>query len=130
MWKDRIDIVFAPILQKRGEIKDIDIFFIEGAIVSSKQEEKLKMFRQNCKKLVAIGACACTGMPSAQRNTFDEKTNQEIENLLIRFQYADRVKRLADVVKVDYEVNGCPMKEEVFLGVLNQLIGEFESRCF
>lgn len=124
-WKDKIEFAYAPLLQKREELKDIDIFFVEGAITSAKQEEKLKEFRANSKKLVAIGACACSGMPSAQRNSFDEQTNKEIKNLLIRFKYADKVKRLKDVIQIDAEVNGCPMVEQMFLKVLNQLIAEF-----
>jgi len=126
-WKDKIEFVYAPILQKRGEPKDIDIFFVEGAITSAKQEDKLKEFRANSKKLIAIGACACSGMPSAIRNTFDDVTKAEIQNLIIRFKYADKVKRLKDIVQIDTQVNGCPMVEQMFLKVLNQLIEEFEK---
>lgn len=128
-WRNKIEFAYAPILQKRGKPTNIDIFFVEGAITSSKQEEMLKKFRANSKKMVAIGACACTGMPSAARNAFDEATKNEIQNLLIRFQYADRVKRIKDIVAIDAEVNGCPMVEQIFLQVLNQLIAEFDSKA-
>ena len=128
IWKDKIEIVNALVLQKRSTLKDLDIAFVEGAITADTQEKKLKEIRQNSKKLVAIGSCACTGMPSAHRNAFDEATNEEIQNLLIRFKYADKVKRLKDVVRVDAEVNGCPMVEQVFLKVLNDLISEFEQK--
>ena len=124
-WKDKIEFVDALVLQKRGELKDIDVAFVEGAITSQSQEEKLKKIRQNSKKLVAIGACACVGMPSSQRNNFDEKTQAEIKNLLIRFQYNKKVKRLKDIVTVDAQVNGCPMVETVFLQVVNQCLVEF-----
>src|SRR3990172_6895753 len=53
--------------------------------------------------------------------SFDEATNEEIKNLLIRFIYADKVKRVKDVVTIDAEVNGCPMVEQMFLKVLNGL---------
>jgi len=42
--------------------------------------------------------------------------------LLIRFKYAPLVKRLKDIVAVDAEVNGCPMVEQVFLKVMNDLL--------
>ena len=128
-WKDKIEIVNALILQKRSTLKDLDIAFVEGAITADTQEKKLKEIRQNSKKLVAIGSCACTGMPSAHRNAFDEATNEEIKNLLIRFIYADKVKRVKDVVTIDAEVNGCPMVEQMFLKVLNGLISEFEKKA-
>jgi len=127
-WKDKIEFVHALILQKRNELKNIDVSFVEGAITSRTQEVKLKEIRANSKKLVAIGACACSGMPSAQRNTFDEETNKEIQNLLIRFKYTDKVRRLKDVVQVDAEVNGCPMVEQLFLKLLNELINEFDNK--
>lgn len=127
IWKEKIDIAYAPIFQKKGEVKNIDIFFVEGAIASLTQEKKLKEFRKNSKKLVSVGACACTGMPSAQRNTFDESTNSEIANILIRFKYGEKVKRIKDIVMVDAEVNGCPMIETVFLSVLNKLIEELHA---
>jgi len=113
------------VLQKRSKIEDLDVAFVEGAITSKKQEEKLLEIRRESKKLIAIGACACVGMPSAQRNMFDEATNKEIENLLIRFHFADKVKKLSDVVKVDDQVPGCPMDETVFLQVINKYLKEF-----
>ena len=124
-WKDKIEFVSALVLQKRSKIEDLDVAFVEGAITSKKQEEKLLEIRRESKKLIAIGACACVGMPSAQRNMFDEATNKEIENLLIRFHFADKVKKLSDVVKVDDQVPGCPMDETVFLQVINKYLKEF-----
>lgn len=121
-WKNKIEIVHALILKKNNELKDLDIAFVEGAITSKMQEDKLLKIRKNSKKLVGIGSCACTGMPSSQRNWFDKEKNAEIQNLLIRFQYTDKVKSLKDIVKVDAEVNGCPMVEQVFLKVINDAL--------
>lgn len=126
-WKGKIEFVHALILRKKNELKDLDIAFVEGAITSSVQEEKLKKIRANCKKLVAIGSCACSGMPSAQRNWFDKDRNDEIQNLLIRFKYSDKVKSLKDIVKVDEQVNGCPMVEQVFLQVISKFIKDAQS---
>jgi len=121
-WKERIEFVHALVIKKKNELKNLDIAFVEGAITSAGQEDKLRQIRLNSKKLVAIGSCACTGMPSAQRNYFDEDKKNEINNLLIRFKYAPLVKRLKDIVAVDAEVNGCPMVEQVFLKVMNDLL--------
>lgn len=124
-WKDKIEFKSIGVLQKKSEIKDLDVAFVEGAITSKKQEDKLLEIRRESKKLVAIGACACVGMPSSQRNLFDEKTNQEIKNLLIRFQYADKVRKLSEVVLVDDQVPGCPMDENAFLQIVNKYLKEF-----
>lgn len=124
-WLGKIDFCSALVLKKKSEIKNLDVAFVEGAITSQKQEEKLKEIRKESKKLVAIGACACVGMPSTQRNLFDEKTNEEIKNLLIRFQYADKVRKLSEVVQVDDQVPGCPMNEDIFLQIINKYLKEF-----
>lgn len=124
-WADKIEFCSALVLKKKSEIKNLDVSFVEGAITSKKQEEKLLEIRKESKRLVAIGACACIGMPSSQRNMFDEKTNEEIKNLLIRFQYADKVKKLSDVVQIDDQVQGCPMDENIFLSIINKYLKEF-----
>lgn len=126
-WKDKLEIASALVLQKRSKINNLDVAFVEGAITSKIQETKLLEIRKESKKLVAIGACACIGMPSSQRNLFDSKTNNEIKNILIRFQYAKKVKKLSEIVKVDDQVPGCPMDENMFLQVINKYLEKFSS---
>ena len=88
--------------------------------------KELKNIRKNCKRIVAIGSCAVQGMPAAQRNFFDEKTKQEIKFLIDRFKQCKKVYKISDLVKVDYEVPGCPMEEDKFLEVLSKCLKEFK----
>jgi len=69
-WKNMFDIRHARVLQSHNVMDEFDIAFVEGAIASPEHEKKLKEIRSLSKKLVAVGACACTGMPSGQRNNF------------------------------------------------------------
>lgn len=124
-WKNNIEFVHAKVLQNTNKWEPMDVAFVEGAISSNEQEEKLKKIRNLATKLVAIGACACSGMPSSQRNTFDDKTRQEIQALLAKFHHSDTVRKLDEVVTVDGSVNGCPMGEKQFLDVLNKYLVEF-----
>jgi coenzyme F420-reducing hydrogenase gamma subunit len=124
-WKNLIEFKACLALQKREVIQDLDISFVEGAIASTAQEEKLKKIRKNSEKLIAVGACAVVGMPSGQRNNFDEKTVEEIKNILIRFDYAAKVKKLSDVVIVDEVIPGCPMEESVFLRIIEKYLVAF-----
>ncbi|MBM3282861.1 hypothetical protein FJY90_01280 [Candidatus Gottesmanbacteria bacterium] len=124
-WKNLIDFKAILPLQKREELKNLDVAFVEGAITSAAQEDKLIKIRKSAKKLVAVGACACVGMPSGQRNIFKEKSRKEIETLLIRFQYAKKVKKISEVVTVDDQVPGCPMEENTFMQILNKYFKEF-----
>ena|SRR3989344_6372720 len=123
-WKDKIEFVHALVLKKKNQLKNLDVSFVEGAITSSVQEKKLKEIRSNSRKLIAIGSCACTGMPSAQRNFFDAEKKSEINNLLIRFKYSQKVSTLKEIVRVDAEVNGCPMVEQVFLKLMKDLLAD------
>lgn len=122
IWKEKIEFKSILVLQKKSDIRNLDIAFVEGAITSKKQENQLLQIRRESKFLVAIGACACVGMPSAVRNQFDEKTKAEIKNLIIRFQYAPTVKKLSEVVTVDDQVPGCPMDENIFISLINRYI--------
>lgn len=128
-WKEKIEFCSVLVLRKKSVIKDLDVAFVEGAITSEKQEKKLRQIRRESQKLVAIGACACIGMPSAQRNLFDDKKNTEIQNILIRFNYAKSVRKLSEVVPVDDFVHGCPMDEKIFLAVVDKYLREFNIIC-
>ncbi|OIP79918.1 MAG: hypothetical protein COT39_03810 [Parcubacteria group bacterium CG08_land_8_20_14_0_20_48_21] len=126
-WKKLFDFRHARVLQSHNVLDEMDIAFVEGAIASHEHEQKLKEIRKMAKKLVAIGACAVAGLPSAQRNTFSEGQKQEIEFLLARFGALPKVLRLADVVRVDVEVPGCPMNPDDFMKKVTLLIQEFQQ---
>jgi thioredoxin reductase (NADPH) len=123
--KDVIDIRHARVLKSRNDMTDLDVAFVEGAISNPKHEEEVRKIRANCKKLVAVGSCACTGMPSGQRNEFDENRKREIDPIVKAFSYNTKVKPLREVVQVDDQVPGCPMMEASFLAVLNKTLKEF-----
>lgn len=124
-WKKLIEFKAFLRLQKMELLEDLDVSFIEGAITSVKQEEKLIKIRQVSKKIVAVGACAVSGMPSGQRNLFPNPLKEEILPMITRFSYAQMVKKVTDVVTVDDQIPGCPMNEEIFIKVLNKYFLEF-----
>ncbi|VVB81403.1 Sulfhydrogenase 1 subunit delta [uncultured archaeon] len=124
-WKKKIDIAYARVLQSQNEINDLDVAFIEGAITTNEDAKRAKEIRKNSKYVVAIGSCAVTGMPSAQRNLFDANLKKEIKPLLIKFKHREKVLALKDVIKVDDNVPGCPMNEKIFLEVLDKYLKKF-----
>ncbi|MDR4510274.1 MAG: hypothetical protein MRJ93_01050 [Nitrososphaeraceae archaeon] len=125
-WRKLINFKYFRTFKSNNSIDDLDIAFVEGAISSRKEEETLRKIRENSKKLVAIGSCACTGSPANQRNFFDEKTKNEIQFILDRFNHKEFVLPLSDLVKVDDYISGCPMDEKIFLAKLDQYFKEFE----
>ena len=127
-WRNLLDIRYAKVLKAKNVLNSLDVAFVEGAISSESQAEKLKKIRSLSQKLVAIGSCAVSGFPSAQRNLFKLETIAEIKPVLSRFQYLDRVLRVDEVVKVDASLTGCPMEADQFLALLDNILIEFDLK--
>jgi coenzyme F420-reducing hydrogenase gamma subunit len=125
-WKKIIEFRHVKVLKTNNTLSNIDVSFIEGAVSSESQANEVKKIRENSKYVVAIGSCACTGMPSASRNEFAGKEiNEKIKWYLSHFDYSDKVKKLEDVIKVDDKVDGCPMNVSVFLKTLEKYLKLF-----
>lgn len=125
-WKQILDIRHARVLQTNNVLDELDVAFIEGALSSQDHVDMAKKIRSKAKKVVAIGACAAMGLPSAQRNQFDVRRKQEIMPVLERFKYLPNVQKLSEAITVDMVVPGCPMAEKAFLDALTLLLKEFE----
>ena len=102
---------------------DIDIGFVDGAVSTPRDEDEARHFRASCKTLVAIGACACFGGVNTLKNY------QPVEIYRKRVYGEDArhfptidAKPLSAVVKVDYELPGCPMVREEFLRFVTSLV--------
>lgn len=125
-WKKVVEFRHVKALKTKNVLKDLDVAFIEGAISSDKQADQVKKIRDNSKYVVAIGSCACTGLPSASRNAFTpaditERINWYMQN----FDYSQKVRKLDEVIKVDDVVAGCPMNVSVFLEILTKYLKLF-----
>lgn len=125
-WKNIVEFRHVKALKTKNELEGLDVAFVEGAISSDTQAEEVKKIRENAKYVVAIGSCACTGMPSASRNEFvDEQINERIEWYLGHFDYSEKVRKLEEVIKVDDKVDGCPMNVPLFLKTLQKYLKIF-----
>jgi coenzyme F420-reducing hydrogenase gamma subunit len=125
-WKEKVDFRYCRPLKSKNLFDSFDVAFVEGAISSDREKEKLLEIRAKSKYLVATGACACTGYPSAQRNDFPEQLSAQIDPFIRRWNLYRKVLRVDEVVKVDDKVDGCPMIEARFIEVLNKYITQFK----
>lgn len=95
---------------------DIDIAFVDGAVSTPEDEKEIRHIREHARVLVSIGACACLGGLNTLKNYQDEQDYR-------RYVYGERAewfptiaaRPLSAVVKVDYQLPGCPMVKEEFL---------------
>jgi sulfhydrogenase subunit delta len=122
-WKKLVEFRYVRQLKTKNSMEGLDVAFVEGAISSDKQAEEVKKIRENAKYVVAIGACACTGMPSASRNQFtNEMIDERITWYMDNFDYSKQVRKLDEVIKVDDQVPGCPMNAQTFIETLTKYL--------
>ncbi len=126
-WKKLVDFKYIHQLKSTNDPTNLDVAFIEGALSSVMQEQKVLKIREQAKYVVAVGACACTGLPSATRNSFvPEQITQRIEEYMKTFNYNQKVKKLDEVIRVDDMVYGCPMNVQTFQAVLEKYLKLFQ----
>ncbi|MFH1440110.1 MAG: oxidoreductase [Candidatus Woesearchaeota archaeon] len=118
----KTDITHFPMAKAKNGEGPFDVAFVEGAITTPKEAKELRRVRKITKYLVALGTCASYGgVPSIK----DFYTEEEIEipvyksTKIIRSMRADGI---ANHVKVDYFIHGCPPNKYEFLHVLKELM--------
>jgi len=117
-----VDIVnFREVMQEKGE--NYEIAFIDGAISTESDVQRIKKIRKQAKVLVAMGACACLGGVNCLKNFRSMEQN-------LRIVYGDAaeyydtipVRPVRAVVSVDYELPGCPINRHEFLRLAKALL--------
>ncbi len=127
----------SPINDIKAFAGPVDVGIIEGGVSNEENYEFLLKFREHCKVLIAMGACAITGGVPALRNTVPLKECLEeaylngptvvdggvIPNdpeLPVLF---DKVYPCHEIVKIDYFLPGCPPSADTLWAALTALLG-------
>ncbi len=87
-----------------------DIGFVEGSITCPHEEELVKKARQDCKVIVALGACACEGCINTLKNyrPIDEQVKRVYEHPEYIHTF-DKAYGIDHFIKVDAYIHGCPV---------------------
>jgi len=96
-----------------------DLSLVEGSITTPQDAERIREVRRVSKALVTIGACATAGGIQALRNFKDVKAFTSI--VYARPDYIETLATstaIADHVKVDFELRGCPIDKRQLLEVI------------
>jgi len=145
------DLAFCPALvdAKRADVEALPdgglaLTLFDGAIRTSENEEWAALLRRKSRVLVAMGACAHGGGIPALSNLSTRADHlrtiylEQAENpagvlpshrvevpegTLELPVLHERVRRLADVVPVDYALPGCPPETEQLWNVLRRFAG-------
>jgi len=118
-WKTLVDIKYCRQLKTKNDYHNLDVAFIEGAISGKEEIEFLKDIRLNAKFVVAVGSCACNGMPSASRNDLKpDQIDYRQRFHMCKFDYTKDVHPIGDYIIVDDKVKGCPMNANLFIAAV------------
>ena len=100
-----------------------DVSLVEGSITTAHDAQRIQEVRSVSKFLITIGACATAGGIQALRNFKDVK---EFTSLVYAkpeyIQTLATSTAIAQHVKVDFELRGCPINKHQLLEVLNAFL--------
>ncbi len=119
-----------------------DIGLVEGGCCNEANIHTLRDFRENCDLLIAVGQCAIMGGLPVMRNAIMHADDPLKECLETAYHNSDKVYNptnripndeslpllldkvytLSDVVKVDYQIPGCPPSGDTLWQTLQMLL--------
>ena len=100
-----------------------DLSLVEGSISTAQDARRILAVRRQSRRLVTIGACASAGGIQALRNYGDAK-----EFAAVVYARPETIRTLAastpvaDHVKVDFELRGCPVDKRQLLDVITAFL--------
>ncbi|MHA3771461.1 NADH-quinone oxidoreductase subunit B family protein [Verrucomicrobiota bacterium sgz303538] len=100
-----------------------ELSLVDGSITTEHDAEQIHKIRKVSKYLVSIGACATAGGIQALRNFKDVK--EFIANVYATPAYIDTLRTstpIADHVRVDFELQGCPINKDQLLEVIRAFL--------
>lgn len=138
----------SPLNDKKRFTGRCDIGLIEGGCCNEDNVHVLKSFREHCDILVAVGQCAIMGGLPVMRNAIMHSAEPLRECFEVAYYGSehvlnpgnqipndpalplilDKVYTVVDVVKVDYQIPGCPPSGEVLWEALYALVTNQEPR--
>ena len=118
-----LDIAYFP-EATRGAVKGrYDLSLVEGSITTQHDAERIREVRRRSRSLVTIGACATAGGIQALRNFSDVAEYTSV--VYARPDFIDTLTTstpIADHVKVDFELRGCPISKRQLIEVVSSML--------
>lgn len=120
---EAIDIAYFPEATRAADSGVYDISLVEGSVTTPHDAERILDVRKRSKMLITIGACATSGGIQALRNFADTAAFASI--VYARPDYIHTLATstpIADHVKVDFELRGCPISKTQLVEVVSSLL--------
>lgn len=120
---DAVSIAYFLEASRSVEKGPYDISLVEGSITTPHDAERIQKIRKISKVLITIGACATAGGIQSLRNFKDVK---EFVSLVYAspeyIETLDKSTSITSHVRVDFELQGCPINKLQLLEVLGALL--------
>ncbi len=100
-----------------------DLSLVEGSITTPHDAERIQQVRRASKVLVTIGACATAGGIQALRNF--KNVDEFISIVYAHPDYIETLDKstpIAEHVRVDFELRGCPISKQQLLEVISAFL--------
>ncbi|MDA7663006.1 oxidoreductase [Pirellulaceae bacterium] len=120
---DTVEIAYFLEATSRIQPGPYDIALIEGSITTQHDVERIKQIRADTHFLVTIGACATSGGIQALRNWSD--CDEFVSSVYATPDYISTLATstaIADHVKVDFELRGCPINQYQLIEVIQSVL--------
>jgi len=120
---EAVQIAYFPEASSRMEPGPYDVSLVEGSITTPHDAERIQEVRKQSKVVVTIGACATSGGIQSLRNWASHE--DYLKCVYATLEYISSLATstpIADHIRVDYELRGCPINRHQLLTVLLDLI--------
>jgi sulfhydrogenase subunit delta len=118
-----VDIAYFPEATRRVVKGPYDVSLVEGSITTPEEAERIHRIRRQSKVLVTIGACATAGGIQALRNFRNVEEMTQV--VYAHPEFIDTLGQstpMAQHVKVDFELRGCPINKHQLLELLSAFL--------
>jgi sulfhydrogenase subunit delta len=120
---EAIEIAWFPEASSRLQPGPYDIALVEGSITTPHDAQRILDVRRSARIVVTIGACATAGGIQSLKNWADHE--DYLRCVYARPEYISTLATstpIADHIKVDYELRGCPISRHQLLDVIGALV--------
>ena len=120
---EQVEIAYFLEAGASDESGRYDIGLIEGSVTTAHDAKRIQQVRAQCRYLVTIGACATSGGIQALRNWAN--VSEFTRHVYARPEFISTLATstaIADHVKVDFELRGCPVNKHQLVELISSLV--------
>jgi len=118
-----VDIAYFLEARTQTSEGPYDVGLVEGSVTTAHDAGRVQEIRRQCRYLVTIGACATSGGIQALRNWAN--VDDFIRQVYATPEYIQTLATstaIADHVRVDFELRGCPINKNQLVDLIKSLL--------